>query len=814
MDNASLSSILSLPGSEMKFTTGMLIFSLENEALYTVSQAVLSRYNDSHPRYEQMCSRISSFVHNQGMNRRRDAKVGNASAWYGKTFKNALNDKTYYRALLHLDLLKDLNKIAEQKEEQEIRVLILQEDLIEARRLAEIARKKAKSAPAPEKQRLEEEYQSLSRLVTEIDEDLDRNSSRISPFALISDSKTPTSRPIPTGNEPQKKITLQQGNRRQEIDKPKINGKLILRISWITALLSLAIVGAFGLLSLLPLEDKGRPPIAVLNCYNNNYAGAVIRDMVVHALEKTDTFTPLPIHRIENQIGPISICEPLSDTTALKFFEDLNVRYLLWGVVEAEGRGYRWSGTLRREDGEKRSIKVAGNNYQTLADNIARKCLKLLGSDETPPSSAGPYSPNLFASFLYSEANVHFGNGNIIAASAEYERAATVYDPDFYMARNNWARCLELQGDLPKARSVLETILTEENVEIPVLFQTLKNLVSVYYENRDIEGLESLLARADDLHFQEKDSLFFMNARARLFLLRENNEAAEAEMEKALGLARKLDQPKGLIDTLWTAAWVWVQGDETEKALGLLSSALEMAREYDLPSREATVLGEKARVLLKLKDKERIEKLIGELNEAQSLAYHSGNAVDRVKIRYWLGFCYGALGQWEQEYKFLYKAAEEALQLGILEYELKAKYRMMRYLLKKNDILEAERIAEPLMARFDTLAPKYKLLLLESVYYINLGQEAYEETLARMDLRYQIALEVGNQNEMAWSLLARGWALYRLDRPDQAETAYLESLELESQHKPLILKNLIQLYREQGRKKEAQLYEEALQALE
>lgn len=209
LDTHALSLLLASPGSEMKFDTGMLIYSLKDTQLYTVSQAVSSKYGEKHPLYDAMCSRLSSFAHNLGMAKRRDARLGNASAWYGKTFKEALNNKTWYRAQLHQGLLDSLSIIINKKEEEAFHILLLQEELKEARDLARKAREnlKALQCHGEEYLALEDEARNWAQLAASIFEELRSksggakvpsplNSPTNSPFT-ISPAKGPcTKRPL------------------------------------------------------------------------------------------------------------------------------------------------------------------------------------------------------------------------------------------------------------------------------------------------------------------------------------------------------------------------------------------------------------------------------------------------------------------------------------------------------------------------------------------------------------------------------------------------------------------------------------------
>ena len=130
-------------GKPMEIDTVMLIFNLENDALYTATEAVATRYPRKHPLYKSVFHRLCTFLSATWLTQRPDetrpkCKKENRTKpiksvkqsktrsvdrslirrWYGATLKNQLSDKNYYRAQI-LSTLPGLFKQVALKETQE-----------------------------------------------------------------------------------------------------------------------------------------------------------------------------------------------------------------------------------------------------------------------------------------------------------------------------------------------------------------------------------------------------------------------------------------------------------------------------------------------------------------------------------------------------------------------------------------------------------------------------------------------------------------------------------------------------------------------
>ncbi len=337
-------------GNEMRLDTALLIYMLQDNHLYTAAKAAATRYHKVRQKeiYKRMKARLIYFTSYRKMPESPDAEVeGRSKAWYGRTWKARMGDRSYFRAELNWTLLQTLHAIRGAKE-QEIN-------------------KEITSSKALHKRK------------------------------------------------PQNRI--ESGNLHERLP----NGKSIkwkhhfgafIKSGWFAAsLLSIFIlVHAYRHTQV----DPGQHTITVLPCYQQEM-GLVVPEMVTRALEATDTLIPVSLHRMEH-LTQTDFCTKPNETVRRELIKELDVDFLLWGRVEKKGQGYLWIGNLFYRNGKSRNLKIRAGHYRALANTIARKCLRLLGSDESPPSVVALNSPNLIVSIFSSEANIHYYNGNIVAA--------------------------------------------------------------------------------------------------------------------------------------------------------------------------------------------------------------------------------------------------------------------------------------------------------------------------------------------------------------------------------------------------------------
>ena len=732
----------------MNHDTAILFYLLEDDTLYTSGLAAATRYNKAEDAkgFNRMRARIVSFTTYRKMTDDPDGKIRGKSAWYGRTFKAAMGDRSYFRAELHLNLLGTLGRLAAIRN----------------------------GALPPESIRQGHEVPSLP--------------------VINQASPQPVPIPIAARSKPRKPIQW-------------------FRLSLLTILTLLTIISWLYVTGRLPFGYSGHNErLAMLACYQDS-VGTVLRDMVSESMTQTGRIKALSGDLQEKEIGPFSLCDPPNEKVLRRLFEDLEVSYLLWGVTSERGREYYWEGSLIRHNGGQRVVRVTGTGYRDLAHEIVDKCLELMGAEESAPSPVGLYSANMNASFLYSEANVHFGNGNIMAAGANYQRAGTVFDPGFHMARIKWAQCLHIQGRLPEARSVLEALLDSESILSPTItIQASKTLARVYFDNHELNKLEQLLVDAETLELAAEDRLFFFQLKAQTLFLRNNWEEASRLAEQAHKLTHDSMTPQTRIEVLLTFSWLASHGPYPESALDILDQAHSLARSHDLPSLEIAVLGERAHLLLETGDLEQLATFRSVLDDANSLADRSGNAWDLVELAYWKGRCDSALNRREEAVYHYHQAATEAEKSGIIEFELKAKVALVRHRLSEKNLLEARRLLETLEARIEQAPPKYQLLFFDAAYALNLEREQYLLALDAITSFQQIAEDQQNTDVKALALNKKGWALYRMSRLDVAEKAWFMALELESVYESAILKNLIMLHEDRGEAKLAARYRNRLES--
>ena len=724
----------------MNHDTAILFYLLDDDTLYTSGMAAATRYSKAvDPRgFRRMRARIVSFTTYRKMTDDPDGKIGGKSAWYGRTFKAAMGDRSYFRAELHLQLLGALGHI------------------------------RARSGGSPPAER------------------------RNSPAPAARQAK-PANKQRPTPANIRPLIALQT-----------VSPKTWFRLAILFILTLLTIMSWLYVTGRLPFGYSGSyERLAMLACYEDG-VGTVLRDMVSESMDQTGRIKALSGDVQEKEIGPYSLCDPPNEKVLRRLFEDLEVSYLIWGVTSERGREYYWEGSLIRHNGDQRVIRVTATGYRDLAYEIVDKCLELMGSEESAPSPVGLYSANMNASFLYSEANVHFGNGNIIAAGANYQRAGTVYDPDFHMARIKWAQCLHIQGRLPEARGVLEALLDSgPNLSPTVTISAAKTLARIYLDNHELEKLEQLLSEVENDELTAEDRLFFFQLRAQTLFLRDNWAEAARLADQARKLTHDTITPQTRIEVLLTFAWLASHGPSTAKAFDILDQAQSLARAHDLPTLEVAVLGERAHLLLETNDLEQLAAFRHRLDEADSLADRSSNAWDHLELAYWKGRCDSALNRVDEAVYHYYQAATEAEKSGIIEFELKAKVALVRHRLAENNLLEARRLLETLEPRIEQVPPKYQLLYYDAAYALNLEREQYLLALDAITSFQEIAEDQKNIDVKALALNKKGWALYRMSRLEVAEKAWLMALELDSVYEGAILENLIMMSEDRGEAKKA-----------
>ena len=716
-------------GPPAKLDTTVLIHQLEDDRLYSPKTAARTLLNPGlqKDRYKRMRGRLYTFAITHGIKADREGRVDGSAAWYGRTWKKAFGGYELARGAGAVSILRVLYMILKQK----------------------IALAEA---------------ESLARLQKRLRADTTGSA----PTVYSGDGKQHRSPRSRAESLPPSSRNINLGVR-------------FFRSGWAVAFLLLAAVLVYAYVARMPFDPTGgKQRIAVLTCYQDNM-GAVIQDMVTRSLAETDVFSPMDAFRIENRMGTINVCQIPTETMLQNFFDVLNVRYLLWGQTIRQGRGYSWHGFLCRDDGEQRVIKVKADHYRALADGIVQKNLALMGSTEKPPSAIQLYSSNMNASFLFSEANIHFGNGNILAASAHYKRVATVFDSDFLLARIRWARCLELQGEVSSARGILEAVLTRdsETIEKPVLIEIYRNLAYFYYLNDEIGKLHDLLQEVEHLEMPTRDALFFKNYASLLYLIRGEMDAALESVNETTLITRGTKDFKSRVDVLWVGASIEANSGRYDEAMNLLDQALELAQLYDLPSRRSIVLGLKARTSLALNDEDQIIELLDILkNNADS----AENPWNRLKLNYWIGRLSLRLGE-EQGYALLARVARDAQNMGMIKFEIQAKQHLIHILLRQENLTEAERLIEPLWQKLEILPPRYQVIVLDIKARVEFSRSRYAESLATLQRGAAIAGECENPSYLVLILHAMGVAHARLDQFEQAETSYLTAYRLNMKQK-------------------------------
>ena len=109
-------------GPELKQDTAILFCLLEDDRLYTCATATATRIDRilEPKRYNKMRGRILSYATYRKMSESPDGRIYGNPAWFGKTFKSAMGDRSYYRAVGNLELLKALSQIRALKMAQDL----------------------------------------------------------------------------------------------------------------------------------------------------------------------------------------------------------------------------------------------------------------------------------------------------------------------------------------------------------------------------------------------------------------------------------------------------------------------------------------------------------------------------------------------------------------------------------------------------------------------------------------------------------------------------------------------------------------------
>ena len=104
-------------GPEMECETALLLFHLQNDRLYTVTQVVETQYPKGHPNRKRLTDRLNWFVHYTRLTREVDAIQSGRRMWFGATLKNSMTPKSFYRAQILNALPGLLNAVAARKAE-------------------------------------------------------------------------------------------------------------------------------------------------------------------------------------------------------------------------------------------------------------------------------------------------------------------------------------------------------------------------------------------------------------------------------------------------------------------------------------------------------------------------------------------------------------------------------------------------------------------------------------------------------------------------------------------------------------------------
>ncbi len=101
------------PGRTMAWETATLLLNLVDDQLYTASEIVATRYDKSSPLHEEMFGRIWSWLCSSGLLKSPDLQE--PKAWYGRTLKGQMAEKSYYFGQLLISLPPLFAAIASKK---------------------------------------------------------------------------------------------------------------------------------------------------------------------------------------------------------------------------------------------------------------------------------------------------------------------------------------------------------------------------------------------------------------------------------------------------------------------------------------------------------------------------------------------------------------------------------------------------------------------------------------------------------------------------------------------------------------------------
>ena len=209
----------------------------------------------------------------------------------------------------------------------------------------------------------------------------------------------------------------------------------------------------------------------------------------------------------------------------------------------------------------------------------------------------------------------------------------------------------------------------------------------------------------------------------------------------------------------------------------------------------------KAKYMLEQGNSEQLKSLLDDLREVRPFAEKMGNEKVRLRLQLRTANVLKALDDTAPALALFEKVAGRAAVLGLTNEELEAKISMIHHYLQHGDLGHTLYWLQPLYTRVDSFPPRFAMWVYGAMYHAHLQRGHFEKALIMAEKDIVSATLVGQPLQIALSWNQKGWALFKMERFDQAAIAYLNSLDANpdvwNPTVELALKNLILLYKTQ-----------------
>jgi len=516
-----------------------------------------------------------------------------------------------------------------------------------------------------------------------------------------------------------------------------------------------------------------------------------------------------------DEITPSEPCGNMPGERLAELSGKVKAPFMTWGLAERDGDGYHFKGWLYQRDHGRRSFRVSSTDRLDLADAAAHQILALLGFENDMIQSHPLFSTNATANLLFSEGELFAKRGRYHSAVDNLDRASRYYDPDFTYGQTRLARALIVEGEFIEARNVLADVMAlhDGTLNPQVMLSAFENLTHIHFLDFNFEELAPLLVAAKDLALREDPEFYpyFVKLEAKMNLAQGNMAMADSLISHYLNYTDHLADPAAPIFAMIVQSESAVKKKAYGEAFGILEQALSLAQKVGSVAEEVDVIVELAE--LALRTDSNYDFVLDQITEVETRMFGASHA-DTVELDYRKGLIFLATNRVKKGVDLLEDAYKDASDHGLFHLECHARIRLARHYLETKDYYEIEDIVSPLKGRIEKSPPGYRLHYEMVMWQYFIGANQFNNALSSLEEYLALAKLVRRPGEVARAINEMGNVHYKLGDLLKAERYWLDALKYMNENWPRTAEipalNLIMLYEQQGRHREASDLKEKL----